>query len=163
MEIQDSAFQNGYLSEALGLMALNKYHTEFYAKDRKWTRLNTQLSMIKSWLTNTNKESEELIEMLNKENTNPGYLMGRFMAVADQIQHSAKGKSTLSKDYGRIASKNHPNANAVGAAEDYGNLIKVTRTNTEDEFPHSMDDYEITIDTERVPSGVEVYDVDMWF
>lgn len=106
LEIQDSAFQNGYLSEALGLMALNKYHTEFYAKDRKWARLNTQLSMIKSWLTNTNKESEELIEMLNKENTNPGYLMGRLMAVADQIQHSAKGKSTLSKDYGRIASKN---------------------------------------------------------
>lgn len=85
-----------------------------------------------------------------------------FDALINMYNYDLSAARGLMKTQKLVIFK-HPNANAVGAAEDYGNLIKVTRTNTQDEFPHSMEDYEIIIDTERVPSGVEVYDVDMWF
>ena len=63
-------------------------------------------AIIKAYLNrlNDNNNNKTIQPMLDKENTNPGYLCGRLFAVLDKIQEEANGISSIRERYMNSAS-----------------------------------------------------------
>ena len=65
----------------------------------------TRAAIIKAYLNRQNIINEQKIEvMLDKNNTNPGYLCGRLFAVLDKIQEDANNQHTIRERYLNSAS-----------------------------------------------------------
>ena len=65
----------------------------------------TRAAIIKAYLNRINNINEQNIKvMLDKNNTNPGYLCGRLFAVLDKIQEDANNQHTIRERYMNSAS-----------------------------------------------------------
>jgi len=65
----------------------------------------TRAAIIKAYLNRQNNNIEQNIKvMLDKNNTNPGYLCGRLFAVLDKIQEDANNQHTIRERYMNSAS-----------------------------------------------------------
>lgn len=65
----------------------------------------TRAAIIKAYLNRLNNLNEQKIKvMLDKNNTNPGYLCGRLFAVLDKIQEDANNQHTIRERYLNSAS-----------------------------------------------------------
>ena len=65
----------------------------------------TRAAIIKAYLNRLNNINEQKIKvMLEKNNTNPGYLCGRLFAVLDKIQEDANNQHTIRERYLNSAS-----------------------------------------------------------
>lgn len=61
-------------------------------------------AIIKAYLNRLNDNNKKILTMLDKENTNPGYLCGRLFAVLDKIQEDANHISSIRERYMNAAS-----------------------------------------------------------
>ena len=64
----------------------------------------TRAAIIKAYLNRLNNTNEQIIEKMDKENKNQGYLCGRLFAVLDKIQEEAKDQHTIRERYMNSAS-----------------------------------------------------------
>lgn len=63
-----------------------------------------RMAIIKAYLNRTNSNNKKIEIMLDKSNTNQGYLCGRLFAVLDKIQEDANGISSIRERYMNAAS-----------------------------------------------------------
>lgn len=63
-----------------------------------------RIAIIKAYLNRTNSNNKKIEIMLDKSNTNQGYLCGRLFAVLDKIQVDANGGSSIRERYMNAAS-----------------------------------------------------------
>lgn len=54
----------------------------------------------------------------------------------------------------------HGNERATGSLKKYADRVKVEKVNDED-YPHSMDDYKISVNMENMPKDVEIFAIDL--
>lgn len=71
--------------------------------DGKAARI-TRIAIIKAFLNRQNVNDKRMEIMLDKRNTNQGYLCGRLFAVLDRIQEDANGISSIRERYMNAAS-----------------------------------------------------------
>ncbi len=64
----------------------------------------TRIAIIKAFLNRQNVNDKRMEIMLDKRNTNQGYLCGRLFAVLDRIQEDANGISSIREHYMNAAS-----------------------------------------------------------
>lgn len=64
----------------------------------------TRAAIIKAYLNRLNDNNKKIETMLDKENTNQGYLCGRLFAVLDKIQEEANNISSIRERYMNAAS-----------------------------------------------------------
>lgn len=64
----------------------------------------TRIAIIKAFLNRQNVNDKRMEIMLDKRNTNQGYLCGRLFAVLDRIQEDANGISSIRERYMNAAS-----------------------------------------------------------
>lgn len=64
----------------------------------------TRAAVIKAYLNRLNNNEQKIKVMLDKENTNQGYLCGRLFAVLDKIQGDANGQHSIKERYMNAAS-----------------------------------------------------------
>lgn len=64
----------------------------------------TRAAIIKAYLNRLNDNEQKINVMLDKENTNQGYLCGRLFAVLDKIQHDANRQHSIKERYMNAAS-----------------------------------------------------------
>lgn len=64
----------------------------------------TRVAIIKAYLNRLNNKEQKIKVMLDKENTNQGYLCGRLFAVLDKIQGDANGQHSIKERYMNSAS-----------------------------------------------------------
>ena len=64
----------------------------------------TKAAIIKAYLNRLNSNEQKIEVMLDKENTNQGYLCGRLFAVLDKIQGDANGQHSIKERYMNSAS-----------------------------------------------------------
>ena len=65
---------------------------------------NARIAIIKAFLNRQNVNDKRMEIMLDKRNTNQGYLCGRLFAVLDRIQEDANGISSIRERYMNAAS-----------------------------------------------------------
>ena len=76
-----------------------------YDEARKKGFITTRAAIIKAYLNRLYNINEQNIKvMLDKNNTNPGYLCGRLFAVLDKIQEDANNQHTIRERYLNSAS-----------------------------------------------------------
>ena len=63
-----------------------------------------RMAIIKAYLNRINDNNKKIEPMLDKSNTNQGYLCGRLFAVLDKIQEDANGISSIRERYMNAAS-----------------------------------------------------------
>lgn len=63
-----------------------------------------RIAIIKAYLNRINDNNKKIEIMLDKSNTNPGYLCGRLFAVLDKIQEDANGINSIRERYMNAAS-----------------------------------------------------------
>lgn len=54
----------------------------------------------------------------------------------------------------------HGNERATGSLKKYADRVKIEKVNDED-YPHSMDDYKISVNMENMPKDVEIFAIDL--
>ena len=72
-------------------------------KDKNAIRI-ARMAIIKAYLNRINDNNKKIDTMLDKSNTNQGYLCGRLFAVLDKIQEDANGISSIRERYMNAAS-----------------------------------------------------------
>lgn len=63
-----------------------------------------RIAILKAYLNRTNDKNKKIEKMLDKSNTNQGYLCGRLFAVLDKIQEDANHTNTIRERYMNAAS-----------------------------------------------------------
>ena len=63
-----------------------------------------RIAILKAYLNRKNDNNKKIKAMLDKDNTNQGYLCGRLFAVLDRIQEEANGISSIRERYMNAAS-----------------------------------------------------------
>ncbi|MCF0179380.1 MAG: type I-C CRISPR-associated protein Cas8c/Csd1 [Bacteroidales bacterium] len=63
-----------------------------------------RIAIIKAYLNRIKDNNKKIQVMLDKENTNEGYLCGRLFAVLDKIQYAANGQNSIRSSYMNAAS-----------------------------------------------------------
>lgn len=64
----------------------------------------TRVAIIKAYLNRLNDNNTKIQVMLDKENTNQGYLCGRLFAVLENLQYAANKQDTIRSSYMNAAS-----------------------------------------------------------
>lgn len=102
-----SILEGGPYPEALYQACIRRLLSEIDNKDkRRWKVTKTRISILKAFLNrNINNNNNKKIEaMLDKDNTNSGYLCGRLFAVIDRIQEIVNKQNTIRNRYMNAAS-----------------------------------------------------------
>lgn len=63
-----------------------------------------RVAIIKAYLNRLNDNNKKIQTMLDKENTNQGYLCGRLFAVLENLQYAANGQDSIRSSYMNAAS-----------------------------------------------------------
>ena len=71
--------------------------------EKSGTRIG-RIAILKAYLNRINDNNKKIEPMLDKNNTNQGYLCGRLFAVLDRIQEDAKGINSIRERYMNAAS-----------------------------------------------------------
>lgn len=97
-----SVFQGIPYPSTLFSACIRRIRAEAGNKDKNATRI-ARMAIIKAYLNRIDKNNKIDI-MLDKNNTNPGYLCGRLFAVLDRIQEDANNISSIRERYMNAAS-----------------------------------------------------------
>ena len=101
--IVNSIFQGTPYPFTLFSACIRRIRAESGSHDKKAIRI-ARMSIIKAYLNRTNSNNKKIEIMLDKSNTNQGYLCGRLFAVLDKIQVDANGGSSIRERYMNAAS-----------------------------------------------------------
>ena len=99
--IVESIFQGKPYPFTLFSACIRRIRAESGSKDA--IRI-ARMAIIKAYLNRTNSNNKKIEIMLDKSNTNQGYLCGRLFAVLDKIQEDANGISSIRERYMNAAS-----------------------------------------------------------
>ena len=102
-----SIFQGLPYPASLYQACIRRIHAEV-SKEHNGRKMDpvtiTRASIIKAYLNRKKDNNEKIQVMLDKENTNQGYLCGRLFAVLDKIQEDANGIHSIRERYMNSAS-----------------------------------------------------------
>lgn len=96
--IVNSIFQGTTYPFTLFSACIRRIRAESCSHDKKAIRI-ARMAIIKAYLNRTNSNNKKIEIMLDKSNTNQGYLCGRLFAVLDKIQEDANGISSIRERY----------------------------------------------------------------
>lgn len=100
--IVKSIFQGLPYPQTLYASCIRRIRAESSNKDKNALHI-TRAAIIKAYLNRINK-NQNINVMLDKDNTNQGYLYGRLFAVLDKIQEEANNQHTIRERYMNSAS-----------------------------------------------------------
>lgn len=100
--IVKSIFQGIPYPQNLFASCIRRIRAESSDKDKNAVHI-TRAAIIKAYLNRINN-NQEIKVMLDKENTNQGYLCGRLFAVLDKIQEEANNQHSIRERYMNSAS-----------------------------------------------------------
>lgn len=98
-----SIFQGLPYPQPLFASCIRRIRAESSDKDKKAISI-TRAAIIKAYLNRLNNNKQNITVMLDKENTNQGYLCGRLFAVLDKIQDEAYRQHSIKERYMNSAS-----------------------------------------------------------
>ena len=98
-----SVFQGLPYPQPLFSACIRRIRAEVSDKDKKAVSI-ARIAIIKAYLNRLNNKEQNIKVMLDKENTNQGYLCGRLFAVLDKIQSEANGQHSIKERYMNAAS-----------------------------------------------------------
>lgn len=98
-----SIFQGTPYPFTLFSACIRRIRAESSNKDKNAIRI-ARMAIIKAYLNRINDNNKKIDTMLDKSNTNQGYLCGRLFAVLDKIQEDANGISSIRERYMNAAS-----------------------------------------------------------
>lgn len=101
--IVKSIFQGSPYPFTLYSACIRRIRAESGNHDKKAIRI-ARMAIIKAYLNRINSNNKKIEIMLDKSNTNQGYLCGRLFAVLDKIQEDANGISSIRERYMNAAS-----------------------------------------------------------
>lgn len=101
--IVNSIFQGTTYPFTLFSACIRRIRAESGSHDKKAIRI-ARMAIIKAYLNRTNSNNQKIEIMLDKSNTNQGYLCGRLFAVLDKIQEDANGINSIRERYMNAAS-----------------------------------------------------------
>ena len=98
-----SIFQGISYPQPLYSSCIRRIQAESSDKDKKAISV-TRTAIIKAYLNRLNNNEQKITFMLDKTNTNQGYLCGRLFAVLDKIQGDANNQHSIKERYMNAAS-----------------------------------------------------------
>ena len=98
-----SIFQGLPYPQPLFSGCIRRIRAEASDKDKRAVSI-VRAAIIKAYLNRLNNKEQNIKVMLDKENTNQGYLCGRLFAVLDKIQDDANRQHTIRERYMNAAS-----------------------------------------------------------
>ena len=98
-----SIFEGLPYPQTLFASAIRRIRAESGEKDKNAVHI-TRAAIIKAYLNRLNNNEQKINRMLDKENTNQGYLCGRLFAVLDKIQEDANNQHSIRERYMNAAS-----------------------------------------------------------
>lgn len=98
-----SIFQGLPYPQTLFASCIRRIRAESGEKDKNAVHI-TRAAIIKAYLNRLNDNQQPIQVMLDKENTNQGYLCGRLFAVLDKIQEEANNQHSIRERYMNSAS-----------------------------------------------------------
>lgn len=101
--IVKSVFQGLPYPQTLFASCIRRIRAESSEKDKNAVHI-TRAAIIKAYLNRINNNQKPIQPMLDKENTNQGYLCGRLFAVLDKIQEEANNQHSIRERYMNSAS-----------------------------------------------------------
>ena len=101
--IVKSIFQGTPYPYTLFSACIRRIRAESGDKEKSPIRIG-RIAILKAYLNRTNDNNKKIDIMLDKTNTNPGYLCGRLFAVLDRTQEDANGISSIRERYMNAAS-----------------------------------------------------------
>ena len=101
--IVKSIFQGTPYPYTLFSACIRRIRAESGDKEKNSIRIG-RIAILKAYLNRTNDNNKKIDIMLDKTNTNPGYLCGRLFAVLDRTQEDANGISSIRERYMNAAS-----------------------------------------------------------
>lgn len=101
--IVKSIFQGTPYPQTLFASCVRRIRAESGDKDKNAVHI-TRAAIIKAYLNRLNNHEQKIKIMLDKENTNQGYLCGRLFAVLDKIQEDANRQHSIRERYMNSAS-----------------------------------------------------------
>ena len=101
--IVKSIFQGVPYPQTLFASCIRRIRAESGDKDKNAIHI-TRAAIIKAYLNRMNDNQTRINVMLDKDNTNQGYLCGRLFAVLDKIQEEANNQHSIRERYMNAAS-----------------------------------------------------------
>lgn len=101
--IVKSIFEGLPYSQTLFASCIRRIRAESGEKDKNAVHI-TRAAIIKAYLNRINNNQTIIQVMLDKDNTNQGYLCGRLFAVLDKIQEEANNQHSIRERYMNSAS-----------------------------------------------------------
>lgn len=101
--IVKSIFQGMPYPYTLFSACIRRIRAESGDKEKSPIRIG-RIAILKAYLNRTNDNNKKIDTMLDKDNTNPGYLCGRLFAVLDRTQEDVNGISSIRERYMNAAS-----------------------------------------------------------
>lgn len=98
-----SIFQGLPYPQTLFASCIRRIRAETGEKDKSAVHI-TRAAIIKAYLNRLNNNQQPIHVMLDKDNTNQGYLCGRLFAVLDKIQEEANQQHSIRERYMNAAS-----------------------------------------------------------
>ena len=98
-----SVFQGLPYPQPLFSSCIRRIRAESSDRDKRAVSI-ARAAIIKAYLNRFNNKEQNIKVMLDKENTNQGYLCGRLFAVLDKIQGEANGQHSIKERYMNAAS-----------------------------------------------------------
>ncbi len=101
--IVKSIFQGIPYPQTLFASCIRRIRAESGDKDKNAVHI-TRAAIIKAYLNRIDNNNKKITAMLDKDNTNQGYLCGRLFAVLDKIQEEANNQHSIRERYMNSAS-----------------------------------------------------------
>ena len=98
-----SIFEGLPYPQTLFASCIRRIRAESGEKDKNAVHI-TRAAIIKAYLNRLKNNEQKIKVMLDKENTNQGYLCGRLFAVLDKIQEEANNQHSIRERYMNAAS-----------------------------------------------------------
>ena len=98
-----SIFEGLSYPQTLFASCIRRIRAESGEKDKNAVHI-TRAAIIKAYLNRLKNNEQKIQVMLDKENTNQGYLCGRLFAVLDKIQEEANNQHSIRERYMNSAS-----------------------------------------------------------
>lgn len=120
-----SIFQGTPYPFTLFSACIRRIRAESGNKDNNAIRI-ARMAIIKAYLNRINDNNKKINTMLDKSNTNQGYLCGRLFAVLDKIQEDANGIRSICERYMNAASATPASVFATILNLSYHHMEKLT-------------------------------------
>jgi len=123
----------------------------------------TRAAIIKAYLNRLNNNQKNIEIMLDKENTNQGYLCGRLFAVLDKIQGDANNQHSIRERYMNSASATPAAVFATILNLSYHHLEKLNNEGRKVFFEKIKQEIVDKIDADGFPTHLDLQDQGRFF